>query len=73
MKEYLVDCDAYGREILKYDSISEALADNRVVKITKMEDGRFKVREMCDEYFSARLTRDQLIAWAEELTELAGR
>ncbi len=73
MKKYLVDCDAYGREILEYDSISEALADNRVVKITKMEDGKFKVREMCDEYFSSCLTREQLIAWAEELTELAGQ
>ena len=69
---YLVDCDQHGKEPLEYPTISEALADNRVVKITKLEDGRFEVREMCDEWAMANLTREQLLAWAEELKALAG-
>lgn len=69
---YLVDCDQYGKEPLEYPTISEALAGNRVVKITKLEAGRFEVREMCDEWASANLTREQLLAWAEELKALAG-
>ena len=69
---YLVDCDQHGKEPLEYPTISEALADNRVVKITKLEDGRFEVREMCEEWASANLTREQLLAWVEELKALAG-
>ena len=69
---YLVDCDQYCDEMLEYKTISEALADNRVVRVKKLEDGRFEVREMCDEWASANLTREQLLAWAEELKALAG-
>lgn len=66
-----VDCDQYGKKLLEYPTISEALADNRLVKITKLEDGRFEVKEMCDEWAVASLTREQLLAWAEELKALA--
>lgn len=71
MSKYLVDCDQHGLGPLEYPTVSEALADNRVVKITKREDGRFDVREMCDEWARANLTREQLLAWAEELKVLA--
>ena len=39
---YLVDCNAYGSEPLKYKTIAEALEDNRIVSVTKQSDGRFQ-------------------------------
>jgi len=68
---HLVDCNKYGKEPLEYPTISEALADNRIVKVTKDEDGRFRVEEMCDEYFAAYLTASQLRAWSDELRAMA--
>jgi len=68
---HLLDCDAYGDEILEYDSVTQAFEDNRIVKIEKMPDGRFSVREQCDEWFCADLTPDQLRAWGEELIEIS--
>jgi hypothetical protein len=70
---HLVDCNAYWQEPLEYKTISEALADNRIVSVTKEEDGRFRVEEMCDQCFAGYLTREQLIAWAHELRAMAGR
>ena len=67
----LLDCNAYGEEHLEYPTVSEGLADNRVVKVSRLEDGRFEVREMCDEWASARLTPEQLRAWGQELIDLA--
>ena len=67
----LIDCNAYGEEHLEYQTVSEGLADNRVVKVTRLDDGRFEVREMCDEWASARLTADKLRAWGQELIDMA--
>ena len=67
----LLDCNAYGEERLEYPTVSEGLADNRVVKVSRMEDGHFEVREMCDEWAAARLTPEQLRAWGQELIDLA--
>lgn len=67
----LIDCNVHGEELLEYPTVSEALADNRVLKITRQEDGNFLVEEMCDEAFNAILTAEQLVAWAEELKALA--
>lgn len=69
---FLVDCNAYGKEPLEYKTISEALADNRIVNVTKEYDGRFCVEEGCDNYFRGYLTREQLLAWSDELRALAG-
>jgi hypothetical protein len=69
---YLVDCNAYGKEPLEYKTISKALADNRIVSVSKEDDGTFCVEEGCDNYFCGYLTREQLLAWAEELKALAG-
>lgn len=68
---FLVDCDPYNGELREYSTITGALAENRILKITVEQDGRFLLREMGDEYFVARLTREQLIAWSEELRALA--
>ena len=67
----LLDCYAYGREMLEYPTVLAGLSDNRVLKIEREEDGRFRVSEGCDEYFSARLTPEQLAALGRELIEMA--
>jgi len=68
---YLVDCNSYTGELCEYPTISEALAENRIVEVTKDEDGRFKVSEMCDEWYSIYLTAAQLRVWADELRAMA--
>jgi hypothetical protein len=67
----LLDCDAYGREMLEYPTVLAGLSDNRVLKIDREEDGRFRVSEACDDYFSAQLTSEQLAALGRELIEMA--
>lgn len=66
---FAVDCWAYGP--VEEPTVSKALAENRVVKITPTEDGKFKVLEMCDEHFGATLTTEQLAAWGRELVALS--
>ena len=66
---FAVDCWAYGS--VDEPTISKALAENRVVKITPTEDGKFEVLEMCDEYFGATLTAEQLAEWGRELIALS--
>jgi len=66
---FAVDCWAYGSA--DEPTISKALAENRVVKITPTEDGKFEVLEMCDEYFGATLTAEQLAEWGRELIALS--
>jgi hypothetical protein len=68
---HLVDCNSYTGELCEYPTISEALAENRIVGVTKDEDGRFKVCEMCDEGYSIYLTAAQLRVWADELRAMA--
>lgn len=67
----LLDCDACGNEIREYPSVLAGLADNRILTVTRMADGRFRVAEACDDWFDARLTADQLAALGRELIELA--
>jgi len=68
-----LDCDAYGNEILEYPTVLGGLSDNRILKIEREEDGRFRVAEGCDDYFSARLTPDQVATLGRELIELANK
>ena len=69
---HLLDCNAYGKKLVEYKTISQALDDNRIVSVTKQPDGRFQVTERCDDYYSGYLTREQLLAWSDELRTLAG-
>jgi len=55
---------------VEYETLLEALADQRVMTI-EVKDGGFEVGEACDNYFSVRLTPDQLRALGEELIALA--
>lgn len=73
INKQIVKCSAYGNvEISKdYKTISEVLADNRVVKIVPNTEGEFDVIEMSDEYFVATLTAGQLADWGRELIELS--
>lgn len=56
-----------------FDTLLRALADNRIVKIRKTEDGNFRLREACDDYYNVHLTPSQLAALGKELIDLALR
>ena len=66
-----IDCNAYGPEALEYDTVLAGLSDNRILTVERENDGRFRVAEGCDDYFSARLTAEQLESLGRELIELA--
>ena len=68
----MLDCNVYGRELMEYPTVLAGLSDNRILIIEREEDGRFRVSEGCDEYFSARLTPEQLAALGRELIDVAG-
>lgn len=53
------------------ESLLDALKKAYVFSIEKKADGRFYIEEECDNYFHATLTRDQVLALAEELRALA--
>lgn len=57
---------SYDGEV-ETDSIIEGLNEARVLEITRLEDGRFKLTERCDEWFSVALTADQMRLLAQEL------
>lgn len=50
----------------------EALANGRVLRITKTENGDgFRIQEMCNEFFNLFLTPNQLLALSGELRFMA--
>lgn len=52
------------------DSIRGALSTAQVVDVT-FEDGRFVIREMADNFYVLKLTREQVIALGHELIAFA--
>jgi hypothetical protein len=54
----------------EHASILEALYAERIFSIKKTETG-FKLTECCDEFFSLDLTREQLLALADEIRDFA--
>jgi hypothetical protein len=61
-----IDCDD-GLEPSEYQTVLEALVDNRVLSIKLEENGLFRLREECDGFFLVRLTPEQLIALGNEI------
>lgn len=55
---------------VKYKTLLEALEDQRVMTV-EAKDGGFEIGEACDNYFSVRVTPEQLRALGEELIALA--
>jgi len=55
---------------VEYDTLIEAL-DNQRVMTVEAKEGGFEIGEACDNYFSVRLTPDQLRALGEELIAFA--
>jgi hypothetical protein len=63
----------YGKKrLITCETILDGLEEAQVVRIEKDGD-LFHVREACDEYFMATLTKDQLITLADELRAFAER
>ena len=53
------------------DTVLEALENAEIFKVTPLHDGMFLVDVLCDYYFRAYLTKDQLLALAEDLRVMA--
>ena len=52
-------------------SIVEKLKDSNVVTFKKIDENNFRVRERCDRFFSANLTKSELLDLSHELKVLA--
>ena len=52
------------------ETILDCLSDARIFYIEKLENGKFKFTENCDEYFDAEMTKDQMKELIRELQEL---
>jgi hypothetical protein len=52
-------------------TVLEAMENAEIFKVTPLHDGMFLVDVLCDYYFRAYLTKDQLLALAEELRAMA--
>lgn len=63
--------DGETRDGVTAATMLDALNEARVFKAHKGADGRFVIEESCDHYFCAFLTREQLLALADELRALA--
>lgn len=60
-------CGASG----DYATITEAMRCAKVMEIKSLGAGKFRATELCDEFHSITLTADQVMAWADELKEMA--
>lgn len=65
-----IDSNAPYHDRFRYETVSLALQGSNIVSISKEPDGRYKFVECCDEYYEAYLTKDQFLAWIEELKQL---
>lgn len=69
MKQHIIEFGRQGKK--RCQSILRALETNQIVAVSKEPDGKFLVSEKCDDYFSCRLTAEQLRALGHELIALA--
>lgn len=70
-RETMIQLDGDGSDFPpKGETVLGALDDARVFKVKATEDGRFRFRELCDDYYRAILTREQVLLLADELRAL---
>lgn len=69
--KYKILVGNHGEEVVESETLLNALNEQSVFKIVKSEDDFFLIEESCDNYFSVRLTREQLIDLADEIRRLA--
>jgi hypothetical protein len=67
---YIVESYAINGPVEEPDMIT-ALQENRMMKITRQSDGRFLLRELCEELFTLTITPVQLRALGQELIALS--
>lgn len=53
--------------------VMSRLKESRIVSFKPQKDGTIRVQEKCDRYFTEYLTRDDILALAEELVNLVDR
>ena len=73
--KYRIDCSFCDNKPVDSNTVLDALAENRIVSIMPVVQGicsgKFRVREECDRYFEAYLTREQLAAFGKEIIAMA--
>ena len=62
--------DAYGDDE-EAETMLEVMQESKVFEIEKRDDDYFIIWEGCDHFFSQDLTKDELLALAQELIDLA--
>ena len=55
----------------KSETLLLAIKDARVMSIKPTSDGRFRIEEKCDDYYSVILTKEQMLMLAEEIKSIA--
>lgn len=58
-------------EFFSKQKMLDIVSELRIFDVEKQPDGRFEIYECCDLYFSATVTKEQLIALGQELIDLA--
>ena len=67
----MIEIDGDGLENSFGETVLAALCEAQVFIVDKTNDGRFRFTERCDDYYSAILTRDQMLLLAAEIAEMA--
>ena len=59
--------------MVKYSggSVLKHLADNRIMRIARIEDSNFEIEELCDEYYGVIINAEQLRKLGQELVDMA--
>ena len=52
--------------------ILDRLSDKRVFSVKLSDSGKFKFKERCDGYFADFLSKEEVLALADELIKMAG-
>ncbi len=65
-----IDSSAFDG-LTEFASVLEGLDRSRIMRISRLPDGKIEIREMCDEVYSVRVTEDQVRILSNELTALA--
>ena len=64
------DCDKENNIVGKGTTVLDALEDANIFSICRLYDGKFRFIEMCDQYFDAELTKDQMKDLIKDLEAL---
>lgn len=67
----MIEIEDWCGNLVTSENLLEAIEKAHVFRVQKKPGGLFKIKELCDGYYCAYLTRDQLHQLADELKALA--